>query len=214
MAKTSKNRVWWFVAYPDSLPPDWKNLLDYEMLPLAVSPLHDRDVNDDGTQKKPHYHILCRYDGPTTYNHVLELTRRFNATIPKTPKSFVAAYEYLTHKNHPDKAQYSSDDIIHMNGFVVPTREGDVKVDVRRDICAFIFKSQITEMYQLMQKALNDPDCSQWLTVIANNSYFFNAQLRSNRYHLQSVQQHDYMETVVHEISTVPQFEQLGDKDE
>lgn len=207
-----KSRVWWFIAYLDSLPPAYRSLLEDEMLPMAISPLHDRDVDSEGNIKKAHLHILLRFDGPTTYNHVLELTRRFNATIPKVPNSFVAAYEYLYHKNHPDKAQYSPDDIIYLNGFTVPTREGDVKVDVRRDICAYIFQSQITEMYQLMQKALNDPNCSQWLSVIANNSYFFNAQLRSNRYHLQSVQQSDYMETVVHEISTIPQFEIMEDK--
>ena len=39
-------------------------------LQCAISPLHDKDMNPDNTPKKPHYHVILTYSGPTSYNVV------------------------------------------------------------------------------------------------------------------------------------------------
>lgn len=49
-----RKRNWAFVAYPESLPKNWQEILTQTGLPVAISPLHDKDVNPDKTVKKPH----------------------------------------------------------------------------------------------------------------------------------------------------------------
>lgn len=182
--KKIRVRCWWFILYPESAPVDWLNCLDSELIPCAISPLHDADIRLDGSPKKPHRHIILRYDNTTTYNHVLELTRRYNATIPLRIESFKGAYDYLTHKNHPDKAQYSSDDIILLNGFSPPppdSKEVNMKL---YDLLSLIRDNNITEIYELVNLCLNVPEYSKCINLISRNSYLINATIRSNRHRL------------------------------
>ena len=55
--KNVKKRAWGGVIYPESLPENWLEILQNSGLQIAISPLHDKDINPDGTIKKPHYHI-------------------------------------------------------------------------------------------------------------------------------------------------------------
>ena len=59
MAK-EKARYFTFLLYPESIPSDWELKLELLGVPIAVSPLHDRDKSDvEGQQyKKPHYHVI------------------------------------------------------------------------------------------------------------------------------------------------------------
>lgn len=57
MAK-DKARYFTFLLYPESVPDDWQEKLAEIGQPLAISPLHDKDLNADGTLKKPHWHIM------------------------------------------------------------------------------------------------------------------------------------------------------------
>ena len=50
--KNVKKRNWALVAYPESLPADWLQILADTGLQVAVSPLHDSDVNPDGEKKR------------------------------------------------------------------------------------------------------------------------------------------------------------------
>ena len=80
MAKIKKNvnnekaKYWAFVAYPDSLPENWQEILISTGLPCVVSPLHDADINADDTQKKPHYHIIMCFSNTTTYTNAKKIT--------------------------------------------------------------------------------------------------------------------------------------------
>ncbi|CAM3291035.1 Rep family protein [Helicobacter labetoulli] len=48
-----RTRIWSFIAYPDSVPADWEQILTEQFnLKWARSPLHDSDINADETQKK------------------------------------------------------------------------------------------------------------------------------------------------------------------
>lgn len=78
-----KKRNWVFLVYPDSAPSDWVSVLQSTGLSCAISPLHDRDVNPTGEPKKPHYHVIACYSGPTSYNVVKSLTDGLNAPIPQ-----------------------------------------------------------------------------------------------------------------------------------
>ena len=45
MAK-EKARYFTFLLYPDSIPEDWEMRLELIGVPIAVSPLHDKDLSD------------------------------------------------------------------------------------------------------------------------------------------------------------------------
>ena len=53
MAK-DKARYFTFLLYPESIPADWKQRLELIGVPIAISPLHDRDkamLKDKHTRK-------------------------------------------------------------------------------------------------------------------------------------------------------------------
>ena len=66
--KDGRYRYWTIVVYPDSAPQDWRQKLDG--LQWVESPLHDKDVNADGTPKKAHWHIMIFNSGKISYNQV------------------------------------------------------------------------------------------------------------------------------------------------
>ena len=61
-----RTRNWATVVYPESAPKEWKALLQEQCVPALVSPIHDKDINADGTLKKEHYHVMILFDGVKT----------------------------------------------------------------------------------------------------------------------------------------------------
>lgn len=107
-----------FEVYLDSAPENWLQILRDTYLPLAISPLHDKDINDDGTPKKPHYHGIICWSGPTTPRRVLALIKdELHCPYPQDLLSVVGYYQYFWHKNNPEKYQYDPDLIQSFNGF-------------------------------------------------------------------------------------------------
>ena len=41
--KITKARNFTFIIYPESIPEDWKTCLEKLDVPMAISPLHDKD---------------------------------------------------------------------------------------------------------------------------------------------------------------------------
>lgn len=71
MAK-EKARYFTFLLYPESIPNDWELKLETLGVPIAISPLHDKDKsNVEGQQyKKPHYHVIYIAKNPVTADSV------------------------------------------------------------------------------------------------------------------------------------------------
>lgn len=115
--KDAKSREWWCVVYPDSAPENWRDLVQQTFLEAYISPLHDKDVNPDGAPKKPHYHVVLAWPGPTTYSNAKNIMAQFGGVIqPKVIGSLRGVCRYLCHLDNPEKAQYSPDDVICYNG--------------------------------------------------------------------------------------------------
>ena len=183
MAKDIKKRYWAFVLYPESAPEDWCQKLRETGLQCAISPLHDKDVNPDGESKKPHWHVIAAYDGPTTYNNVKTLTSSLNAPSPQPLAQIRGYYRYFTHKDNPEKYQYNAADISTLNGFnimdfVDMTRSEVLKIKL--DLQAFIRSSNITEYADLMDN-LQDGSNMDWYDVASSNTFFFEKYITSRR---------------------------------
>lgn len=118
-----KGRFWTTIVYPESCKENWENYLEERGLVFAVSPLHDKDIDPTGEPKKPHWHLMLEWDGPTTFNNVKKICEEIGAVLPKKIESVRGMYRYLVHLDNPEKAQYKLEDIRHYNGFQIEISE-------------------------------------------------------------------------------------------
>lgn len=154
--KEVKKRNWTFLVYPESAPANWREVLAGLRLPMAISPLHDRDKNEDGTPKKPHYHVVVCYPGPTTYQNVTScVCDLVHSPRPFPVESMRAMYEYLWHKNEDpgEKPLYDEKQIIKLGGFRIDDYAGLTRSEIqalRVDIIGFILQNDILEYSDLL----------------------------------------------------------------
>lgn len=178
-----KKRNWTFLVYPESAPADWVSKLQATGLPVAISPLHDKDINPDGDPKKAHYHVIVCYSGPITYNVVLALTQSLGQPIPKPLEQVRGMYRYFTHMDNPEKYQYDSTGISCLNGFnimdFVDLTKSEV-LKIKLDLQAFIRASNILEYADLMDN-LQDGSNMDWYDVASSNTFFFEKYITSRR---------------------------------
>lgn len=181
--KYVKKRNWAFIVYPESLPEDWKAILSESGLQCAISPLHDKDLDPTGEAKKPHYHVVAVYSGPTTYNTVKDFTDRLNAPGPQALEQVRGYYRYLTHKDNPEKAQYNENEIQTINGFnimdFVEMTKSEV-MSIKKELQTLIREADILEYSDFMDM-LQDNEMNDRYDVACNNTYFFEKYISSRR---------------------------------
>lgn len=171
------------MVYPESAPENWLEVLGQTGLQVAISPLHDRDINPDGTEKKPHWHVIVIYSGPTSYNVVRELTEKLNAPIPQALEAVKGYFRYLTHRDNPEKVQYDEKGIKTLNGFsildfVELTRSEVLKV--KKDLVTMIRGLELVEYSDLLEH-LQDSGLEAEFEVACNNTIFLNTYISSRR---------------------------------
>lgn len=184
MAETLKKRNWAFVLYPESAPADWAEQIKISGLMAAVSPLHDKDINPTGEPKKPHYHVILVYSGPTTYNAVAKFTASLNATIPQALESVRGMYRYFSHKDNPEKYQYQESEIFTLNGFniadLVELTKSEVN-EIKAAVLKLIRGNDFLEYADLID-FLADNEMLTEYDVAVNNTFFFNSYIASRRH--------------------------------
>lgn len=182
--KNVKKRNWAFLLYPESAPKNWEEQLQQTGLQCCISPIHDRDTNPTGEPKKPHYHVILCYAGPTSYNVVKGLTEHLRQPIPQPLEQIRGYYRYLTHEDNPEKAQYSKADIKTLNGFDIRDFVELTKSEVDKiigNIQSFVRENNIVEYCDLLD-ILHDGDGLQdWYSVAVSHTLLFTAYLRSRR---------------------------------
>lgn len=184
MEKKQKERYWTFIMYEDSRPNNWKELLEEEMIQIAISPRHDRDMKEEtGELKKAHYHVMLCFNGPTTYNRALEIANKVGANMVKRVLSVKGMYDYFTHKWNEDKAKYNEEDIISINGFNIEEyglSNNEIE-QLKQDIIKIIRSEKIYEM-KVLYDLLMDNKMGKLCEILSKNTMFFNAYLKSAKY--------------------------------
>lgn len=181
----SKTRNWVFVGYPESLPNNWREMLEELHTPHVISPLHDKDINADGTPKKPHYHIILSFAGPKSYESVKAITDTFNSPIPQQIQNMVGQLRYLIHKDNPEKAQYSPTDIVDNSmGLIDVSRALMSKaeeLELSKDIFGFCYNNNIVEFTELINYSIAEaPD---WYMYLMNgHSWVYIEYIKSLRH--------------------------------
>lgn len=180
----TKGRNWAFVVYPESLPSNWQDIIIETGLPMAFSPLHDQDLNPTGEIKKPHYHVICYYENPTTLKNVQDnVTSRLNGTIPIKLESMVGMYRYHLHLDNPEKHQYDDRNRMFFNGFDVNkvdalsyTEVGKLLIEIQQ-----LIRSEHILEYADLLDILLDSEAFNMLDVARNHTMMLNAYIKSRR---------------------------------
>lgn len=181
--KYKKSRIWACVGYPESLPDDWIEKLCEIGLQVAISPLHDKDLDPNGEPKKPHYHIIFNYDGPTTFEHVKEICDQFHMTIPIALESLRGMYRYHIHQDNPEKYQYDDRDRKLLGGFDPNSVNELTKTEVnkmKKEILHFIDDNNLIEYCDLINLLLEN-DLRDMIDVATSHTILFNTYITSRR---------------------------------
>lgn len=186
------------VVYPEDLSTEmqindaWIDVFRDLGHKLVVSPYHDKDVNADGSKKKPHYHILLQ--GGRNWIKFEELKDLVKTdlggkgvAVPQKCSNSDGLKRYMTHIDNPDKYQYSKDEIKCFNGASIDSAysisEEGKKLAIA-DIMTFVREhEEISDYYQLMNYAMDmraDGD-STWFDVLLSNSWTIERYISSRR---------------------------------
>lgn len=177
-----KKRNWGAVVYPESAPDDWEEILKLKGLTFACSPLHDKDINPTGESKKPHYHIILSFNGPTSNNVVNEIMKELNQPIAIPLESVRGYYRYFTHKDNPEKYQYNDKDIRLFNGFDVTDILNAFEVyENLKEIQMLVVQNDLFEYSDLMDYLLTNDYMEMW-NVACSHTLFLNSYITSKRH--------------------------------
>ena len=112
----SKRREYAFLLYPDSCVADWLGVIKQLQQPFFVI-LHDKDVNPDGTLKKPHYHVMILFNNPRAEGTIRQINLRCGGNGHFEPILSRRGYvRYLCHLDNPEKHQYAPESILGFYG--------------------------------------------------------------------------------------------------
>lgn len=183
--KTSRTRNWTIVLYPDSAPDNWREILDELHIEWIESPLHDKDLNADGSLKKPHWHVLLMFGGVKAYEQVIELIKPLNSPIPQKCHNAKALVRYMAHLDNPEKVKYSLNDIkahggVDVSELLLPSRsERYTYIGEMMDWCV---EEDITEFEDLAMYARREKSDSWFPLLCDNSSYIMSNFLKSRRH--------------------------------
>jgi Plasmid replication protein. len=164
-----KARYFTFLLYPESIPQDWELKLELIGVPIAVSPIHDKDISKVEGQKfkKAHYHVIYVAKNPVSAESVrLKIKRALGdksiAKVQIVVQSMESMYLYLTHESKDavakNKHKYSKQDIKLINNFDIDryiTLDVEDKDDMLNDVCDMIDDYDIANMRELRRFVRN-----------------------------------------------------------
>ena len=118
--------------------------------------LHDRDVNDEGEIKTPHYHIVLKCNSRYAKESIITdfaKNLKINRVCVKVKAyhDICGAVQYLVHQNDKDKFQYDRSEIVSSN--IADTEVyliGQIEIGVNNLIDICISCKTLTEVYSVI----------------------------------------------------------------
>lgn len=183
--KDNRKRNWTVVVYPESAPENWREILDDEHIEWVESPLHDKDINPDGSVKKPHWHIMLLFEGKKNYEQIKEITDKINAPSPKYVQSVRAMTRYFAHLDNPEKAQYSVSEIKGHGGVDLAELlkpNASCRYEMISEMVEYIKKNEITEFIDFVDFSKNE-HYDDWFPLLCDSAAFIIREvIKSNRH--------------------------------
>ena len=205
MSKKAKSRYFTFLLYPESVPEDWELKLESLGMPIAISPLHDKDRKEGNEQglKKAHYHVIYVTPNPVTAHSVRMRIKRLLgdqsvAMVQIVATSMENMYLYLTHESKDaiakNKYVYDKADIKHLNNFDIDryiVLDEAEKKEIERVILNIIYDNRLENVFDFMdfyhvhKDEYNLPDESNMFSILKSNTgmlkMFFDGAYQRNQ---------------------------------
>lgn len=211
MGKKQDNRTRNFMCllYKESTPEDFRERIKAYHMEAFVSPLHEYDVNEDGTPKKPHWHMILRFKGKKSDDQVIAIMKDIGergACIDPTGREFYVvdfqkALRYHCHLDEADKHHYpiteewttSSKDIFEL---MMDSKEEGAMVDEMLDWCTAHRVKYFRTLADYARKERED-----WMRLIrSKNTVFLTAWFKSAAYEMRETYAQAELERVLQEI--------------
>lgn len=196
--RDDRGRVAAFLVYPDSAYPDWIERLKALHVRGFISPLHDADVLADGSPKKCHWHVILYFDGKKSREQIDKI--RESAIGPDYSRHLeevvnASGYaRYLIHMDDPDKAQYSSEDVVCLGGAdygLASAQPGDDVVTLG-EINRFLITREITNTVVLLD-ILRTEGRRDWLSYVSRHLQGINGLCTQNLSRLRRIRCGEFM---------------------
>jgi hypothetical protein len=159
---TEKARYFDFILYLDSSPDNRVELLETLGVPMAISPLHDKDVSDREGQKykKAHYHVIYIAKNPVTARSVRNKVNRVlgehAVSVLEITLNIADMFAYLTHESKDaikkHKYLYDKKDLVLLNNFDIDryiTLAVEEKDDIFNEFIKIIFDNGLANINEL-----------------------------------------------------------------
>lgn len=202
MANMRDERVrnWVFLIYPDNCPENWREILASELLvPAILSPLHDKDVNADGTPKKPHYHVLMMFEGNKSYSQIKEISDMFSGVSPKKCISVRGSVRYWCHLDNPEKHQYPESEIQCFCGAdkeEALKKTASYRYMILREMYDFVMQQKITEITQLLDYCLSHSKEDWFVMLVDGQAHLIKDVIKSLRHQIKDNEDKAYREVI------------------
>lgn len=174
---SKRSNLWAFIGYPDdSLPDNYLNICQNWHIPCLISPVHDKDLNGDLTEKKKHIHFMLYFGigANKSFDQVKEYSNQLNASIPIIVNNADAMTRYFIHLDNPEKHQYKKSDLICLSGFEIKNAFDSFSNDskIYQSIEDLIIKEKIYNFYILINY-LKYYNMSIELDFLRRHSFYF-----------------------------------------
>ncbi len=169
--KTTKGRNFATIFYEDSMPSDLVKRLESLRIPAFISPLHDKDLNEDGSPKKAHYHVMFMFSGNKTIEQVRSIVTQLGGVGVLLVADLRANARYLCHLDSDDsKAKYSIDDVISLSGadYKTTINLAKDKYNAIAEMVDYCVENDIVSYAELFIYAKNNN--FMWFRVLCDNS--------------------------------------------
>lgn len=180
-----KSRAWTFVVYPgESAPENWRSIIDDFHLRWLESPLHSLDTNADGSEKKPHVHVMVVFDSPRSLAQMKEITSPLNCPAPQVVRDTRAMARYFIHLDNPEKHQYARQDLIPHGGLDLDElllRSSSDYVKISKEILTYCRENNICE-YGTICDECQAHGFDDWYDCLFHNTMFFKGYFASQRH--------------------------------
>lgn len=190
--QNGKAKYWCAVLYPENMIDNWENdigeILQY---PYAYC-IHDSDLNDDGTERKKHVHLIVAFTNTTTYKNAYSIISGLSApnkmACNKIERAINVryAYDYLIHDTDncrkQKKHEYDKSERITGNNFDIGAFEQLSITDknkMLKELCNVILELKFTNFVDFYTYFLNNFS-DEYFEILKSNTSLLKEMIRGN----------------------------------
>lgn len=180
-----RTRSYATIIYPDSAPTDWMEKLEGLHVPCLISPFHDKDINPDGTPKKPHFHVLLLFESVKSPQQVKEMLKKVKSVGCEKVNSVRGYTRYLCHLDNPEKHQYNQADVQSLSGadYQSIVELASDRRETSREIISFCREYGIISFSSLIEYA--DAYREDWLVYLSKSGWLVKEYLKSKAWSIE-----------------------------